>query len=118
MATLPTSVERIEPILCVTDLDRALRYYTEVLGFEAASWRVEGFTSVSLQGHGIYLAEGVQGQPGTWVWVGVGDARALHELYVMRGARIRLPPTSYPWALEIQVEDPDGNVLRFGSDPE
>lgn len=28
------------------------------------------------------------------------------------------PPTSYSWALEFQVEDPDGNVLRFGSDPE
>lgn len=25
---------------------------------------------------------------------------------------------SDPWALEMQVEDPDGNVLRSGSDPE
>ena len=34
-----------------------------------------------------------------------------------RGAPIRLPPTNFSWALEIQVEDPDGNVLRFGSEP-
>jgi hypothetical protein len=33
------------------------------------------------------------------------------------GARIRHEPTNYPWALEIQVEDPDGNVLRMGSEP-
>jgi hypothetical protein len=31
--------------------------------------------------------------------------------------KIRLPPTSYAWALEMQIEDPDGNVLRIGSEP-
>lgn len=27
------------------------------------------------------------------------------------------PPTNYPWALGMQVEDLDGNVLRLGSGP-
>src|SRR5262249_13882614 len=48
----------------------------------------------------------------------VGDARALHAEYVERGARIRHPPTNYAWALEMQVEDLDGNVLRMGSEPD
>jgi hypothetical protein len=30
---------------------------------------------------------------------------------------IRLKPTNFAWAYEMQVEDPDGRVLRFGSDP-
>ena len=30
---------------------------------------------------------------------------------------LSLPPTTFPWALEMQIEDPDGNVLRIGSDP-
>lgn len=115
---LPTNVEMVDPILCVSDLDRSVRYYTQVLGFQAADWNTGDFTAVSLGGHGVYLAENMQGQPGAWVWIGVGDVRALHELYASRGAHIRLPPTSYPWALELQVEDPDGNVLRFGSDPD
>ena len=118
---LPTNVEMIDPILCVADLDASLRYYTEVLGFDAAPWNTVGFTAVTLAGHGIYLAQGMQAphsQPGAWVWIGVGDARAVHALYESRGAIIRLPPTNYPWALEMQVEDPDGNVLRFGSDPD
>jgi hypothetical protein len=34
-----------------------------------------------------------------------------------RGVAIRLPPTNYPWALEMQIEDSDGNVLRLGSEP-
>lgn len=118
MQALPTHVEHVNPILCVTDLDRALRYYTEVLCFEAADWRVDGFTSVGLGGRSLYLSERAQGRPGAWVWIGVGDVRVLHELYTRLGAIVRLPPTNYPWALEMRVEDPDGNVLRFGSDPD
>ena len=116
--SFPTNVEMIDPILCVSDLDRSVTYYTDVLGFDAAPWNTGDFTSVALAGHGIYLAQRTQGQPGGWVWVGVGDVRVLHELYQKRGAVIRMPPTNFPWALELQIEDPDGNVLRFGSDPD
>jgi predicted enzyme related to lactoylglutathione lyase len=41
----------------------------------------------------------------------------LYEQYKARGVKIRLPPTNYPWALEMHIEDPDGNVLRIGSEP-
>jgi hypothetical protein len=33
------------------------------------------------------------------------------------GASILQPPENFPWALEMKVGDPDGHVLRFGSDP-
>jgi hypothetical protein len=48
----------------------------------------------------------------------VQGARTAVDYYVtaLGGARIRRPPTNYPWAFEMQVEDLDGNVLRFGSD--
>jgi len=42
---------------------------------------------------------------------------ALHEEFVAAGATIRQVPTNFEWALEMQVSDLDGNVLRFGSDP-
>ena len=45
------------------------------------------------------------------------DVEKLHEEYQLRGVAIRLPPTNFPWALEMQIEDPDGNVLRIGSEP-
>ena len=114
----PTNVEMIDPILCVSNLEKAVAYYTGVLGFTAAAWSTDGFTSVSLEGAGIYLAENAQGQPGAWVWVGVGDVRSVFKLYQERGAVIRMQPTNFPWALEMQIEDQDGNVLRFGSDPD
>jgi len=58
-----------------------------------------------------------QGRGGAWIWIGVEDVEKLHEEYKARGVAIRLPPTNYPWALEMHVEDPDGNVIRFGSEP-
>jgi uncharacterized glyoxalase superfamily protein PhnB len=71
----------------------------------------------SLVRAGIYLSEGDQGQPGTWAWIGVGDVEALHEEYKAKGATILHAPENYPWACEMKVGDPDGHVLRFGSDP-
>jgi len=62
------------------------------------------------------LCEGEQGHPGTWVWIGVGDADLLYQEYCAKGAKVRHPPTNYPWAYEMQILDPDGNVLRLGSE--
>ncbi|MHB1356801.1 MAG: VOC family protein [Anaerolineae bacterium] len=67
---------------------------------------------------GTYLCRGTQGHTGAWVWIGVGDVRAVYQLYLERGAIIRQSPQNEPYALEMQIEDFDGNVLRFGSDPE
>jgi len=114
----PTRVENIDPILRVEDMARSLAYYVNVLGFEKAPWGDGDFTYVGRNDRGIYLCRGGQGNGGAWVWVGVEDVRALHQVYRKRGAIIRLEPKNFPWALEMQVEDPDGNVLRFGSDPE
>ncbi|MGZ7081259.1 MAG: VOC family protein [Thermoanaerobaculia bacterium] len=111
-----TRFENIAPILNVRDIEASVRYYVGVLGFSQAPWGGT-FTFVSRDGHGIYLCQGGQGQAGTWMWVGVEDVEALYEEYVRSGAMIRHPPRNYPWALEMHVQDPDGHVLRFGSDP-
>jgi predicted enzyme related to lactoylglutathione lyase len=117
-APLPMQFECIDPILRVEDMARSLRFYVEVLGFDAAPWGTEEFTFVGRDERGIYLCRGGQGQGGAWVWLGVDDVRALHRIHAERGAKIRMEPTNFPWALEMQVEDPDGNVLRFGSESE
>ena len=109
--------EHANPILNVSDMARSLRYYVDVLGFANAEWGGEDFTLITRDGAGIYLSEGDQGRSGTWVWVGVEDVAALFEEYLASGAIIREPPRNFPWAYEMKVEDPDGHVLRFGSDP-
>ena len=112
-----TKFERANPILNVADMARSLQYYVEVLGFSNAEWGSDEFTCVTRDGAGIYLSEADQGQPGTWVWIGVDDVEVLHEEYKDRGAMIWRPPENFPWAREMKVRDPDGHVLRVGSDP-
>ena len=112
-----TRFEHADPILRVKRMAASVKYYVDVLGFTAAHWGHELFTSVTRDGAGIYLCQGGQGAPGTWVWVGVEDVDALYQEYQASGAKIRLRPGNYPWAYEMHVEDLDGHVIRFGSEP-
>jgi catechol 2,3-dioxygenase-like lactoylglutathione lyase family enzyme len=105
------------PVLPVRDLAASIDHYVRALGFAVDWGDGSGFAAVSRGECTLFLCQGEQGHPGTWAWIGVDDAQALFEEYRSTGAKIRHPPTSYPWALEMQVEDPDGNVLRLGSDP-
>ena len=105
------------PIFRVRSLSASLDYYVNVLGFKMDWGGPGGFASVSRGRCTLFLCEGDQGHLGTWAWVGVDDAGRLFEPYRRAGAKIRQEPTNFSWAYEMQVEDLDGNVLRFGSDP-
>lgn len=109
--------EGSQPILRVDDMKASLSFYVGKLGFQNANWGSDEFTSVNRDKAGIYLCRRDQGRGAAWVWVGVEDAERLHSEFVARGISIRMPLTNFSWALEFQVEDPDGNVLRFGSEP-
>lgn len=102
----------------VKDVDASISYYVDVLGFKL-QWRAsDSFACVVRDKCSIFLTDDNQSQPRMWVWIGVQDVRALHAQYMASGATIRNPPNNFEWALEMQVEDLDGNVLRIGSDPE
>ena len=111
----------VTPVLRVRDVAASLDYYVRVLGFrinfQFPKPEEPYFASVSRGKCGLFLSAGDQGNPGSWVWIDGKDVDALYEEYRASGAKIRNPPTNYSWALEMQVEDLDGNVLRFGSDP-
>jgi catechol 2,3-dioxygenase-like lactoylglutathione lyase family enzyme len=104
------------PIFRVARLAASLEYYVTVLGF-IIDWEERGIASISRDRCCLFLCQGDQGHPGAWTWIGVGDADAVYEQLRAKGARIRHVPTNYHWALELQVEDLDGNVLRLGSEP-
>lgn len=113
----PVYFENSQPILRVENMQASLRFYVDVLGFRNVHWGTDEFTSVNRDRAGIYLCQGGQGRGAAWIWIGVDDVERLHEDLKARGVAIRMPPTNYPWALEMHLEDPDGNVLRLGSDP-
>jgi predicted lactoylglutathione lyase len=110
------TIENLTPILRVEDLEASRRYYIETLGF-SLDWDAGTMISVSRDRKSIMLCEGAQGQTGVWLWVGAEDADAFFTEFLAKGAYIRSPPQNFSWAYEFQVEDPDGHVLRFGSEP-
>ena len=114
---LDIRIENIQPILSVKDMAVSREFYVDTLGFEEAEWGDNNFTSISRDNCGIYLCRGEQGNPGMWIWIGFdGDIFSLYNELREKGVAIRQPPISHPWAMEMQIEDPDGHVLRFGTD--
>jgi predicted enzyme related to lactoylglutathione lyase len=109
----------IIPILNVRSLRESTRYYVDVLGFRVDWGDEDGseMASVSRDEKAIMLCPGGQGHSGTWVGIGVEDIEPLVEQLHTRGAKVRQGPANFPWAYEVQIEDRDGHVLRFGSEP-
>lgn len=114
---VPINFHHASPILRVHDLEASIGYFCNTLGFSLDWQDPTQFASVSRGDANLMLSVGDQGNPPAWVWIGVGDTQALRDEYAAKGARIRMEPTNFPWALEMHVEDLDGNVLRLGSEP-
>lgn len=111
--------EHIVPILNVRSVPASIAYYVDKLGFDKKwDWGdPPGFACVGRDQIEIFLCQGGQGAPGTWISIFVQDVDALHEDYRRRGAIIRKPPEDYPWGVrEMNVEDLDGHRLRIGGD--
>ncbi|MCU1261971.1 MAG: putative lactoylglutathione lyase [Bryobacterales bacterium] len=106
----------VTPVLRVRDAAASRDYYVQALGFKV-NFETEDFVSISRGRCGLFLCQGDQGNAGAWVWIDGTDVNAVYEEYQTSGAKIRHAPTNYSWALEMQVEDLDGNILRIGSDP-
>lgn len=106
------------PIYSVVDLQASLRYYLEVLGFEKRwDWGdPPDYACVSLGEAELFLCEGGQGQPGTWLYLFIDGIEEYYAEIKKRGAKVISGPTDEPWGMrEIHVQDPDGHVLRIGT---
>src|SRR5438876_4162327 len=88
--SVPVAFHGVTPVLRVNDLEASLNYYVRVLGFQM-DWRDDdgsSFASVS-RGHcHLFLSVGDQGNPGSWMWIGVSDVDALHEELLAKGASV------------------------------
>jgi lactoylglutathione lyase len=106
------------PILYVSNLDASIAYYRDRLGFHF-DW-TDGdppdFAAVTRGETQIFMCQRCQGHAGSWLWIATHDVDELHTELVRRGAVIKALPENKPWGVrEMQVSDPDGNVLRIGS---
>jgi predicted enzyme related to lactoylglutathione lyase len=113
-------VENTIPVLAVADVEASIRFYRDMLGFKF-DWSGGGDTpqiaSVSRDGHAIMIQRRDPSTPGC-VWIGIDGLVSLWERVRASGTvAVVQRPTNQPWALEIKIEDPDGNILWFGTEP-
>ena len=113
----------IIPQFLVTDLERAIAYYCDQLGFTLDFVYQDFYASVVRDGFAIHLKHGKRSsaeqkwrakQERLDAYVSVVGARDLFREIEARRALVVSPLQEQPWAcLEFYVEDPDGHVLCF-----
>jgi catechol 2,3-dioxygenase-like lactoylglutathione lyase family enzyme len=117
-------VTSLAPQLLVDDLDRAMAYYRDALGFTFAEpWG--GFYAIGqLDGLELHLKEAPKNlaerkhrrdNEHLDVCAGVDGIEAFYEQCVANGAKILKPLAATEWGTQdFYVEDPDGYILCFG----
>jgi catechol 2,3-dioxygenase-like lactoylglutathione lyase family enzyme len=113
----------ISPQFLVDDLDVAISYYRDKLGFEHQFTHEGFYAAVSRDGLSIHLkraprlsGDRVHRRQGEHLdaYVNVKDVRGLHRELEARGARIVKAIEERPWGVvDFYVEDADGYILCF-----
>lgn len=118
------SIATAAPQLLVDNLDDALIFYEQRLGFSRDFVYDDFYAGVSRDGALIHLkcapkleAERARRKAEEHLdaYLVVSGLRELHDELVGRGAPITKPLEERPWgARDFYVEDPDGHILCFG----
>jgi catechol 2,3-dioxygenase-like lactoylglutathione lyase family enzyme len=118
-----THLTGIAPQFLVEDLDRAIAYYRDKLGFELDFVYESFYASITRDGFAIHLKHGPvlaeerehrKRNEHLDAYISVAGIRGLFNELETRGARVIKPLEERPWACtDFYVEDPDGHILCF-----
>ena len=118
-----TRLNGIAPQFLVDDLDRAIAYYRDKLGFELDFEYQSFYASVTRDGFAIHLkhapklaADRAHRKQNEHLdaYISVSGIRGLFSELETRGAQVIKPLEARPWAcLDFYVEDPDGYIICF-----
>jgi uncharacterized glyoxalase superfamily protein PhnB len=124
MAATASRIRTFAPQLLVDDLDEAIKFYSDVLGFSfGPPWG--GFYAIGERdGFQVHLkcapktvadrAHRLE-QEHLDIYAGVVGVDALYETCQAKGATITKPLASTPWGTrDFYIMDPEGYILAFG----
>jgi len=127
---MPSIAHRSAVRYQIADLDRAIRFYTEQLGFTLDQRAGGAFATVSrgdlhllLSGPGSSgsrpMPDGRAQAPGGWnrIVLDVDDLAAQIDRLRAAGVRFRNDVERGPGGSQIQIEDPDGNPIELHQPP-
>lgn len=111
--------------ISVSDQERALRFYRDVLGFEVTRDAPfgEGHRWLEVRAPGqnisivLFTAPGQEGRVGTFqhVLFTAPDVKAAYEALKAKGVVFTLPPKQEPWGISAVFQDVDGNSFSLAS---
>lgn len=111
--------------VCVSDQDRAVKFYTEKLGLrirtdqpfnEKQRW-IELQIPGAETGIVLFTPEGHEDRIGTFINTSIAcdNLDRTYEELKSRGVEFATPPTSQPWGKFAIFKDPDGNSFVLSS---
>ena len=122
-AVRAAQITGIAPQFLVDNLDRAIAYYRDRLGFELDFQYESFYAAVSRDGFAIHLKQAQKlaadrahrrQNEHLDAYIAVSGIRGLFGELQTRGAEVIKPLEKRPWAcLDFYVQDPDGYILCF-----
>ena len=110
----------------INDVDRAIRFYTQQLGFKLDQQMGPAFAYVSKEGLTLWLSgpqssaarpmpDGRRPEPGGWnrLVLKVDDLFSVVATMKQAGIRFRNEIVTGPGGKQILMEDPDGNPIEL-----
>lgn len=114
------SLEVAAPVFQVTDIKRALKYYSDCLffrvGFEWADQPSEAIRYAVIQQNDTELHLTSTASPSqSTAYFFTANVKGCYDAVMAAGAEIAHHIEDQPWEMrEFEVRDPDGNALVFG----
>jgi predicted enzyme related to lactoylglutathione lyase len=112
-------IKRMSPLFLVADLERAIEFYTNKLGF-SVDFRYEDFyAGIIKDGYSIHLKSGEtsvdkrKNNEDPDIIFSVDGVKDLYEEILSKSVEIIQPLRDMPYGKEFYIIDTDGNVIAF-----
>jgi len=125
ISTTPSSIRKMSPQLKVTDIDRAVNFYTKKLGFDIDFRYQDSYVSIVKDNYSIHLKsidsfrskrkinkEDIDLD----IVFAVNGIEDLYKEISAKSVDIIQPLRRMPYGKEFYVADPDGNILGFAEE--
>ena len=119
---IKTTIRKMSPQFLVTDLNRSIKFYSDILGFETDFLHSDFYAGIIKDGHSIHLKIGepllkdrknkTKNNDLDIVFT-VEGIEELFEVLSEKSIKIIQPLRKMPYGKEFYVADPDGYILCF-----
>ncbi len=118
--------QRIVPVFQVANLEAALKFYSEILGF-TEDFRFGNYAGLKFGAISLHLSEQTSDGRSEYkkplgsgiAYLFCDEVDAYYDQIKSKGAPTKYPPQDFPYGMrEFMTVDPDGNHVAFGAEIE